>query len=295
MVFVATFTLLGFAIWGLTELETKFESSWFLPQESYIGQWEKASAEYFSKAGERVTVYVSDVNYSSDISKLGHFVTKLEEEKSIVSAVNTFYPSFHDYVSKYYAIQINNATLSENEVHKLLWTFLSSIDGFRFQPAFDLGQNFSCREPIENIKLTTLDFVHQRFNTTSEHLDGMTAIYNWIDELKFSNNVFPLTQEYANWETELVIKNELFRNVGLSMLCVFVTMLLLLADIWASILVMVCVLMTLIDVMGYMHFWGLTIDVVSSIIIIISIGLCVDYAAHIAHAFLTSKGIENHC
>ena len=74
------------------------------------------------------------------------------------------------------------------------------------------------------------------------------------------------------------------------MLCVFITMLVLLADIWGSILVMVCVFMTLIDVMGYMHFWGLTIDVVSSIIVIISIGLCVDYSAHIAHAFLTAKG-----
>merc|ERR1712141_62316 len=39
-----------------------------------------------------------------------------------------------------------------------------------------------------------------------------------------------------------------------------------------------------------MHFWGLTIDVVSSVIIIISIGLCVDYSAHIAHAFLSVQG-----
>ena len=87
-----------------------------------------------------------------------------------------------------------------------------------------------------------------------------------------------------------VIRTELFRNVGLSLLCVFITMLVLLAELWGSILVMICVLMTLIDVMGYMYFWGLTIDVVSSIIVIISIGLCVDYSAHIAHAFLTVKG-----
>ena len=74
------------------------------------------------------------------------------------------------------------------------------------------------------------------------------------------------------------------------MACVFVTMLILLADIWGSILVMICVTMTLVNVMGYMHFWGQTIDVVSSVIIIISIGLCVDYSAHIAHAFLSAKG-----
>ena len=144
----------------------------------------------------------------------------------------------------------------------------------------------------------------------------MNAIYEAIDEFEFSNDVFPMTQEYANWETDAVrflqlffsntvklalkdqnrpffqvIKTELFRNIGLSMACVFVTMLLLLADIWGSVLTMICVVMSLIDVMGYMQAWGLTIDVVSSVIVIISIGLCVDYSAHIAHAFLTSKGL----
>ena len=35
-----------------------------------------------------------------------------------------------------------------------------------------------------------------------------------------------------------------------------------------------------------MHFWGLTIDTVSCNNLIIAIGLCVDYSAHIAHRFL---------
>ena len=33
-----------------------------------------------------------------------------------------------------------------------------------------------------------------------------------------------------------------------------------------------------VDLCGYMHFWGLTIDVISAVDIIIAIGLCVDYA-----------------
>jgi hypothetical protein len=45
-----------------------------------------------------------------------------------------------------------------------------------------------------------------------------------------------------------------------------------------------------VDVMGFMHFWDITIDVVSSIVVIISIGLCVDYASHIAHTFLSTQG-----
>lgn len=40
-----------------------------------------------------------------------------------------------------------------------------------------------------------------------------------------------------------------------------------------------------------MHVWGLTIDIVSCIALQLAVGLCVDYAAHIGHTFMTkSKG-----
>ena len=90
-------------------METKFESSWFLPQDSYIAKWEQASADYFSNSGERVTVYVTDVNFSTDISKIGKFVNELENRTSIVSSINTFYPDFHDYVIQYFGRDISSA------------------------------------------------------------------------------------------------------------------------------------------------------------------------------------------
>jgi len=54
-----------------------------------------------------------------------------------------------------------------------------------------------------------------------------------------------------------------------------------------------CVVLTLVNVGGFIHFWGLTIDTVSCTNIIISIGLCVDYSAHIAHAFMCNQGTRD--
>merc|ERR1711874_98442 len=39
-----------------------------------------------------------------------------------------------------------------------------------------------------------------------------------------------------------------------------------------------------------MHWWGLTIDITSMNVIIISVGICVDFCAHIVHGFLTERG-----
>ncbi len=42
-----------------------------------------------------------------------------------------------------------------------------------------------------------------------------------------------------------------------------------------------------------MHWWGLTIDITSMNILIISVGLCVDFCAHIVHGFLIGKGTRH--
>ena len=39
-----------------------------------------------------------------------------------------------------------------------------------------------------------------------------------------------------------------------------------------------------------MGFWGLTIDTVTTIILVIAIGLTVDYSVHIAHGFMAAQG-----
>ena len=45
-----------------------------------------------------------------------------------------------------------------------------------------------------------------------------------------------------------------------------------------------------VDVIGLIHFWDVTINTVSTINLILAIGLAVDYAAHIGHAFMACSG-----
>jgi len=50
------------------------------------------------------------------------------------------------------------------------------------------------------------------------------------------------------------------------------------------------VILTLVDIVGFLHFWGMTIDIISCVSIVLAIGLCVDYSVHIGHAFLIGPG-----
>ena len=78
-----------------------------------------------------------------------------------------------------------------------------------------------------------------------------------------------------------MIEQELYQNMALAVMVVFLMTFALLASMVQSVLVMTCVVMTLVDVGALMHWWGLTIDTVSCIDLVLAIGLCVDYSAHV--------------
>ena len=117
----------------------------------------------------------------------------------------------------------------------------------------------------------------------------MNRIKSLVASYNFSAKAFAVGHNYASWETDEIIQWEMYQNVGLSLVVVFIATALLLADFKSCLMVFVCVLMTLIDVGGFMHFWSLTIDVTTCVTLVIAVGLCIDQAAHIAHTFLVTK------
>ena len=50
------------------------------------------------------------------------------------------------------------------------------------------------------------------------------------------------------------------------------------------------VVLIMVSVIGFMHFWGLTLSSITMIHIIMCIGFCVDFATHICHAFAQAGG-----
>jgi multidrug efflux pump subunit AcrB len=79
------------------------------------------------------------------------------------------------------------------------------------------------------------------------------------------------------WETDQVISKELFSDLGFSTLCVFITTTLFIGHLVTSLTVLAIVVVCLANVIGFMHFWGLTIETVSCINLTIATGLVVDY------------------
>ena len=101
----------------------------------------------------------------------------------------------------------------------------------------------------------------------NELFDIVKKYESKIDLDSPNGKVFAYSGQYNNFITIEIIEAELLRNIILASVCIFLVTLVLLTDVLASLMVLISVILTLIDVAGFMHFWGLDIDTVSAVLL----------------------------
>lgn len=69
----------------------------------------------------------------------------------------------------------------------------------------------------------------------------------------------------------------------------FLVVLFMTANLLVTLYVTLCVSLVVLNLLGSMYYWGITLNSVSVVNAIIAFGLAVDYSAHLAHAYLDAS------
>jgi len=283
--------------WGLSMLRQEFNPVWFIPQDSYLAGWFAANSEHFPKAGETVKINIAGIDYSSELPKIDNLVNRLQQETAILSSVDSWYTKFKTYTEENDLVDgkhwFDVFREDKTKFYRILTQFLFSPSGAKYRGSFNFMSDLVCGEAASQVLLSSIELTHKLFSGPSEWIPAMNKVKQIVAEANFSSRAFPVGTEYASWETDEIIGFETWRNMGISLLCVFLTTVVLIQNIPACVLVLSCVFLTLVNVGGFIHFWGLTIDVISCVNLVIAVGLCVDYSAHIAHCFMAQTGTSD--
>ena len=193
------------------------------------------------------------------------------EQNWNIDKVTPWNQAFRDYVNKFKnSDKTFEELISDEEYFRTKFTqFLFSPRGGIFQANFWFDGDLKCGEPAPDVLLQVLPFSHKRFARSAEWIPAMREVQRIVKDIQFSNDSFPMALAYINWETDAIVGIELVRNIGIALACIFVTTLMTLGSWRGSMLVMMCVLLTCTDVAGFMHWWGLTIDITSMNVLII--------------------------
>jgi predicted RND superfamily exporter protein len=126
---------------------------------------------------------------------------------------------------------------------------------------------------------------------TETELKAMDTLRRDVASVPFHpEQAFAYGQQFSGWETNYIIVGELTRNLIVAIGCIFVITLFLVADLVASVLVLFVVCLTMMDIIGLLYFWGLSINFLTATLLVLVVGMAVDYAAHVAHAFMRASG-----
>ena len=292
-----TLAILVMGVCGAIQIKNKSDEVKHLPTDSYLRKWFDNLKEDYPNLGYNVKLFTGSIDPKEDIKKIDNLMNKLillRSEGRIIKDIDSWWIAFNASLSSKFKDMewedIITDVRNPDKFSSLLSDFLHSSKGGKYTSSFHFNGTLECNKLAPPIVASSFDITYQKFNGREEHIPSVDNITDLIKRTNFSSEMFTNGRIYGSWEIDKVIAFELMRNLVLAIVCVFMITFILLSNFVAASLVLMCVLFSLIDVIGFLHFWGMTIDVLSCSNIVMSVGLCVDYSAHIAHAYLVSTG-----
>lgn len=306
VVLMVTFALLGLGIYGTLTLEVNFDYNEWIETGTYLRNYLEEKKIHFPNGGQSSSLYFTDLNYAKDMESIGKLIDELvelsdEDDQNISpNSVKSWFPGFVQFVNTKRSAEFGADKLPQNKDYTDaqfsddLFDFLKTT-GIMFRQSFKFETeiDFASTGPAPKVLLSSVTYEHIIYEKTQDAIIAMKDVFSAVEKYSFSSNVFATNEGYGNYVTIDIITTELIRNVLMALGVVFICTLVLIADIATSLIVLFTVLFTIINVAGFACFWGLSIDTTFAIFVTISIGLCVDYSAHIAHGFMVEDGSRN--
>lgn len=284
--------LVGFAaiaavgIVGVTQIEVDADVDDFIPSGSYLGSWNNIKEDLFTSVGDGTGVYMQNVDFASP--EIQNQMEDLFEDfrdniYTVPSTCQSWYSEFR--ISK------GGDVIPREDFYPELNSWLNT------PPNLGGGSNFKGDIVMENGKIVISRFTGSQTRTQKSRVlvRQMNSLRAMVDAFPapLGPNSFAYGSNYVQVEQYKAIGREAITNIGLALLMVLVIVVILLVNPLASIITFLCVALVVIELVGFMHFWGASVDNVVVIFLVISLGLSVDYAVHIAHAFLAMSGTPN--
>ena len=288
-----TLAFLSVGVWGTSMMKHKFDPVLLLPGDSYLREWVDIHSNLYPENGWTAEVYSEHLNHTH-LESIDQLVAGFEGLKEVggLRSVNSWWSKIQEYAKQTTNYSSWQEFATEERFPMILSDFLFSSAGASFKNSFVFETPLVCSQPAPPIAASKFSIEYFFMDDPDEHIPARRAVTSLL-EVSRAPYTFSHSKVYAAWETDQIIGFELWRNIGLAMVCVFVVTLLLLANIQICVYVMCIVTITITDIVGFLHFWDITIDIISCVNIVLAIGLCVDYSVHIGHAFMVADGETN--
>ena len=264
---VITLGLFCVACYGISKLEQRNDSAerMLIPDDSYLAKWFDDRMKYFHDKGERGTIYIAEFVLTRELlDRVSWLVDSLANQTDIITEIDSWVLGLS---------RFNNQSMNSSVIKKELGKYLHSPEGLRFRDRFEFsdGLQSQCDGETPDVVMFKIEYQHPLFSGPVEHVPALNRVKQIVKDANINGRVFVKSNEF--WEVDEIFSEELIRSLSLALLSVFLIVILMLANVTGAILVLISVMFTITDVMGFVYFWGVTIDSTAGMLLILCVGL----------------------
>ena len=272
-----------FSIRGVTKLEEGLNLEDLVPPEHYYKYHEKIDSKLFPNCGIVVTfVIYKPITYHKPQTreKLQTFLDNIESSEFIVPGSSIAW--FNAY-SSFLSERPRKKSETVEWGKRLKKEFLPKNPHFMGDISFSKRAN-----NMWIVDASRFYFVCKRTNTSEDQKDLMLALRamaaNSTLPVKAFSPQFVFFEHYAS-----ILKNTLL-PVGVTIIGMLFVALVFIPHPIAVLCVIGSMGSTVVGMMGFMHLCGLALSAITTMQIILGVGVCVSYTVRTSHAFMTATG-----
>ncbi|KAM4557096.1 patched domain-containing protein 3 [Fundulus diaphanus] len=268
---------LAVSIYGIVLLKEGLDIKNLALDDSYLIRYYRHQEEHFSKYGYNVMVAVKQpIAYWNDNDQRDLHCCISSFEK--LDFVNSTYAWFTSY--KHYASTSDLNISSKEAFHSHLSHFLE------LNPMFKLDLNLTAGSTIQASRFFVQTLNHSMLK------DMMTGLRVTAEECPIELLVYH--PAFIYFDQYMVISDSTIQTILIAVIAMLLVSLTLIPNPLCSVCVAFSICSVVIGVAGFMSLWGVSLDSISMINLIMCVGFSVDFSAHISYAFVSSpKGDAN--
>ncbi|GMH38064.1 hypothetical protein BSKO_05948 [Bryopsis sp. KO-2023] len=284
---------LGLAIYGCTQVYTDFRYfEWFTPKGSSLERAVQIEDTYFQGEQFPFSIYTKEAvdgrdyfYHQEELSRLSAAVVNSPYISKEPIPASSWYDNFLTWSRAFKSGQVDANGLAPNATIFNEWVkeFLDTR-GHIFLDAVVFSEDGS------RIVSSRMVVFTRAVEAMGELLDDVDIIRTSVGEAAPNLEAFAYGFAFPFLDSFRTVTSETINNVISAAAAVFFICLFILADFVTTACVVLMIALTDVFLFGFMHFGGLQFNIVTSINIILAVGIAVDYSSHIAHSFLVATG-----
>ncbi|XP_073961835.1 NPC intracellular cholesterol transporter 1-like isoform X2 [Choristoneura fumiferana] len=170
--------------------------------------------------------------------------------------------------------------------------------------AYSQAVNYKTYQNYSKVGATYYQSYHTVLKTSSDYYSALKAARNVAANLTETLNrhlkengenttvsVFPYSVFYVFYEQYLTMWPDTLKSMGISVLSIFiVTFVLMGFDLFSALVVVITITMIVVNIGGLMYWWGISLNAVSLVNLVMAVGIAVEFCSHLVHSFSVSAG-----